>query len=208
MRNFFRQPFLPGPEGAGPIPDLELSAVGYGLGGRIGIETPNALRGFLGQRSGTRGEPRRLWSLEVTLDDATPQLLARLPDRLVEQGAKDAFVAPVQMKKGRAGFWVQVIVGEEEREGLEAWLFHNTTTLGIRRSRVERQELERRFETRETTLGPVRYKLGLLGGEIVNARAEWADIEFLAKASGRSLKEAEAAAAAAAPMAGGHPEDS
>jgi len=77
-------------------------------------------------------------------------------------------------------------------------LLRETTTLGVRSHDVRRTELARRHETVETRFGAVRIKLGLLGGEIVNASPEYDDCERLARERGAPLKDVLAAAAAAA----------
>jgi uncharacterized protein (DUF111 family) len=102
------------------------------------------------------------------------------------------------MKKGRPGTLLSVVARPELEGVLTGLLLRETTTLGVRSHDVRRTELARRHETLETHFGAVRVKLGLLGGEIVNATPEYDDCERLAHERGVPLKDVLAAAAAVA----------
>ena len=103
-------------------------------------------------------EEDTIWKLETNLDDCTGEALGHVMDRLLAAGARDVQYAPVYMKKNRPGWLVTVLCKEAERTGLEALLFRETTTIGIRRSRMERSILERQSQMAETSLGPVAVK--------------------------------------------------
>lgn len=62
------------------------------------------------------------------------------------------------MKKNRPGWLVTVLCKEAERTGLEALLFRETTTIGIRRTRMARSILKRDSRILETPLGQVTVK--------------------------------------------------
>ena len=102
--------------------------------------------------------------LETEVDDAAPQLLGPLLERLLAAGALDAYFTPVQMKKGRPGVLVTVLAPPERREAIEELLFRETTTLGVRRQEWERTELERETASVATAYGGVRVKVGRRGG--------------------------------------------
>lgn len=103
-------------------------------------------------------EEDTIWKLETNLDDCTGEALGHVMDRLLAAGARDVQYAPVYMKKNRPGWLVTVLCKERERQALEALLFAETTTIGIRRSRMERSILERQSQMAETSLGPVAVK--------------------------------------------------
>src|SRR5439155_2732101 len=63
---------------------------------------------------------------------------------LVAAGALDVQTWPVQMKKGRQGFRVEVVAPEELVERVTAALFRHSTTAGVRRWVAERATLPRR----------------------------------------------------------------
>ena len=78
----------------------------------------------------------------------------------MEAGALDVFSMAIQMKKDRPGTLVSVLARPSDVEKLEAILFDETATFGIRRTLVERSKRSRREHTVETAWGPVRGKLG------------------------------------------------
>ncbi len=105
-------------------------------------------------------------------------------------------LTPVVMKKGRPGTLMTVLARDADADALAALLLKETTTLGLRRRTEERQVLEREHIAVDTEYGPVRVKLGLLGGELVNAAAEFEDCRAAAVRSGAALKEVQRAALA------------
>ena len=170
-----------------PLPPARVQRIGYGAGTREYPRHPNLLRGLLLEVAAPR-TARRVVAIEANLDDATPQLLAAFADRALRAGARDVFTVPTVMKKGRAGHLVTVLAAEDRVEALVQLLFRETPTLGCRLTPTERVELDRRLVTVQTTLGPVRVKVGEWNGTVVNVMPEFKDLEKLAKASGRPLK--------------------
>jgi uncharacterized protein (DUF111 family) len=77
-------------------------------------------------------------------------------------------------------------------------IVRETTALGVRMSRHERLELERRFRDVTVEGHTIRVKLGLLDGEVVNLAPEHDDCARVAEALGRPVKSVWAAALTAA----------
>jgi uncharacterized protein (TIGR00299 family) protein len=179
------------------LPELRLCASGYGAGSKRWDDAPNLLRAVLGEAERSAPPSETLWQLEANLDDTTPQLLAHALAALLAAGARDAWIAPLTMKKGRPGHLLAALVDEPLRPVAEELFFRETSTLGLRAFRVERSVLERRFAEVQTPWGPVRVKLGLRGGARLNAAPEYEDCAALAQARGVPLKEVMAAALAA-----------
>jgi uncharacterized protein (DUF111 family) len=92
----------------------------------------------------------------------------------------------VQMKKGRAGFRVEVVAPEELADAVTAALFRHSTTAGIRRWGAERSTLARRQVTVE--LAPtvsVRVKvLEQPDADGVRVKPEYDDVLVAARALG------------------------
>ena len=177
------------------LPELTVLGAGYGAGSKRWGDAPNLLRATLGRRPqppAHDGEP--LFQLEANLDDLSPQLLAVALQALLDAGARDAWIAPVLMKKGRPGQVLCALAGQSARAAVEAAFFRETTTLGVRAFRAERTVLERRFAEVPTRYGPVRIKLGLLGGSELTATPEFEDCAAAARAHGVSVREVIAAA--------------
>jgi hypothetical protein len=180
----------------GPLPPLRIEKTGHGAGSRDTKGRPNVLRLIVGEEAGA-GSDGRILVLETELDDASPQLLGPLIERLLGAGAVDAFFTPVQMKKGRPGVLVTVLAPPERREAIEELLFRETTTLGVRRQEWQRTELERETATVATPYGAVRVKIGRRGTVVYNAWPEFEDCQRLAAEAGVAVKEVLAAALAA-----------
>jgi uncharacterized protein (TIGR00299 family) protein len=180
----------------GPLPMMRIEKTGHGAGGRDTPGRPNVLRLIVGDEA---AEPagERVLVLETEVDDASPQLLGPLLDRLLSTGAFDAFFTPVQMKKGRPGVLVTVLADPSRREALEELLFRETTTLGVRRQVWERSVLERETVSVDTAYGPIRVKIGRRGGVLYNAAPEFDDCQRAAGEKGVAVKETIAAALAA-----------
>ncbi|HXD97921.1 MAG TPA: nickel pincer cofactor biosynthesis protein LarC, partial [Candidatus Acidoferrum sp.] len=85
----------------GPLPPLKLEAVGHGAGTRDPHGRPNVLRVFVGDEERVPAGAQRVLVLEAEVDDMSPQLCGPLIERLLSAGALDAYLTPVQMKKGR-----------------------------------------------------------------------------------------------------------
>lgn len=184
----------------GGWPRFTPTRVGYGLGTADPKEgRPNALRMVLGdaEDAATRpGEP--LLVVEATVDDLSPELAPHLLERLLAAGARDAFLTPVVMKKGRPGVTVTALAAPDRRRAVVETLFAESTTLGVRTTEAARETLERRAVPVETPWGPVTVKLGLADdGSIVNRAPEFEDCRKLAEAGGVPLKEIYCAALAA-----------
>jgi uncharacterized protein (DUF111 family) len=93
------------------------------------------------------------------------------------------------MKKGRPGVKLTVLCDEAKRNVLEEIIFRETTTLGIRRYRVQRSVLEREIRKFDTEFGPVRIKNAQLGGKLLRSEPEYEDCKKVAKKSGVPLAE-------------------
>jgi uncharacterized protein (TIGR00299 family) protein len=132
--------------------------VGTGAGTHPGGRLPNVLRVVVGEVPGER-TPADAVLLETNLDDATGQVVARALERALEEGALDAWSVPATMKKGRPGVVVSLLAAPEDVSRLEALLFRETPTLGVRRRPVARTVLARRHVSVATPWGDVRVKV-------------------------------------------------
>lgn len=180
----------------GPWPAMTLAKVGYGVGSKDRRQgRPNLLRVASGQRSGVSGQS--VLVLEAAVDDMSPELAGHVLERLLEAGALDVFLTPVQMKKNRPGVNVTVLMEPRKRQELVAIVFSETTTLGVRVYEVQREVLERRVVGVKTRFGTVSVKLGLRGEAVLNAAPEFEDCRRIASSKGVALKEVQQAALAA-----------
>ena len=159
---------------------------GVGLGaGKKEFPRANILRAMLIEEE-PEGE---LWLLESNIDDCTGEALGYAMERLLEAGARDAFFTPIYMKKNRPAYRLSVLCDEERIREMDEILFRETTTIGVRRCRGERDTLERRFAEAETPLGTAKVKICTLPGGEETAYPEYESVKELAGKSGRSYSE-------------------
>jgi len=170
----------------GPLPPMVLRASGTGAGGRDPAELANVLRLVLGEPAQTPDGTAVV--LEANVDDLDPRLWPGVLSSLLDAGAHDAWLTPVLMKKGRPAHVLHVLCPPDRLAALQEVVLRETTTLGVRSYAVGRRVLERAWRTVEVDGRPVRVKLGLLGGEVVNAVPEWEDVAAAAAALGRPAK--------------------
>jgi uncharacterized protein (TIGR00299 family) protein len=190
----------------GPLPPFVARAVGYGAGTVAWPDRPNVLRLVLADPAplaatgpAIAGAPHdgALFVVETNLDDCPGQLVARALEALLEAGALDAWAAPLTMKKGRPGVLVGALCDGARRAAVTRVLLTETTTLGVRFHRVEREELARALHEVETPYGRVRVKVGTLDGREVGAHPEYEDCRARAAEHGVAVREVMAAALAA-----------
>ncbi len=128
-----------------------------------------------------RARPGDIVRIECDIDDATGEVLAYAAERLRAARAREVHWVPVFSKKGRPAWQLQVIAAPEDVDRLEAIIFAETTTIGIRRWSCERTVLERREETVATPWGPVRRKIVTLPDGTERSAPEYEDARAIAQ---------------------------
>ncbi|UCE59234.1 MAG: nickel pincer cofactor biosynthesis protein LarC [Phycisphaerales bacterium] len=147
----------------GQLPEMTIRAVGYGAGTREGQTCPNLLRVILGETAGG-GDTDQVAVLEANLDDVSPEVVGYCLQRLLSEGALDAYAVPIHMKKSRTGVVLTVLCDSTGVDAMERIIFAETTTFGIRRHVVQRAKLRRRHVTVDTAFGEIRMKVGQRDG--------------------------------------------
>ena len=97
--------------------------------------------------------------LETNIDDCSGEMLGFLMERLMEAGAKDVSYTPIYMKKNRPAYQVTVICRDEDADRMEDIIFEETTTIGIRKIKMERSILKRDIRTISTEFGEMKVKV-------------------------------------------------
>ncbi len=169
-------------------PEIRISSTGYGIGQKDMGEYPNVLGMWLGEIEDSL-QARPLHVIETNIDDMNPEIFPYLMDKLFELGARDIWLTPIQMKKGRPAHKLSVLASPEDQQAVIGKIMKETSTLGVRVSSVLRHEAERRVEKVDTSLGPVRVKLKLLGGNPVSLSPEYEDSAEIASRSRLPLRE-------------------
>jgi len=155
----------------------------------------DAVQSSAANRTFNTGEPAaddelhdRIVQLETNLDDCSGETLGFLMDELLQAGALDVFYIPVTAKKNRPGVLLTVLCHEADREELEGLIFRHATSIGIRRSVMERTKLERQIRTFDTPWGSAAVKYCRYQDEIY-CYPEHESVAALAHASGLGYKE-------------------
>jgi len=175
--------------GFGSIPAMTTTAVGYGAGTREGRTRPNVIRVIIGTaQAGMDRGVERLMLLETNLDDVTPQIVAYCMQRLLAEGALDAWTQPIVMKKQRTATMLSVLCRMVDVEAMERLVFRETPTLGIRRREVDRTALPRRIEAVATKFGEIRMKVAAVES-VESATPEYEDCVAAAGKHGVALRE-------------------
>jgi uncharacterized protein (TIGR00299 family) protein len=199
-------PVRPGPDGAGELVTPTGAALvrvlssgpppsrytprrsGFGAGAKDLAGRPNALRIIIADADVLAdGDVEMLIMLATDVDDMSAEHVANAADALRALGALDVTTTSVQMKKGRVGTRIEALCRLADCQRLEDALFASSTTLGVRRTPIERRAL-RREERRVTILGhEVRIKVATLPGGAHRSKPEFDDLKAVSLATGRSL---------------------
>ena len=170
------------------LPELVYEKIGRGAGAKEFPEVPNILRVYYGD-AGRFDEAKSVFIVEATVDDASPQLLAHFLERALEEGALDATLSPVVMKKNRLGTKLSLLVEAARLDLLVEAVFRETTSIGVRYYAVGRRVLDRSFESVRVDGQRIGIKTASRAGRTLNVQPEYEDLVAAARKTGRPLKE-------------------
>ncbi|MVX66801.1 nickel pincer cofactor biosynthesis protein LarC [Clostridium chromiireducens] len=159
--------------------DFSINKIAYGIGHRD-LEIPNVLRVYLGEKESSE-KIEEQYILETNIDDMNPEFYGYVEEKLFDAGALDVFKTPIFMKKGRPGIKLSLLIGEEiEKEVLDI-IFEETTSIGVRKYKVEKIMLDREFSKVQTQYGEVTIKKSFYKGNLVKYKPEYEDCKKIAK---------------------------
>ena len=168
-------------------PLMNVIKCGYGTGNK-NFESANVVKAVLGEVIDELISENVI-ELNCNVDDMSAEDMAYATKALIENGAKDAFVTPVIMKKGRSGMLLTVLCSAIDKERFVSLIFKHTSTIGIRVKETERIILNRHEETVHTKLGDVRVKYSE-GYGVKREKPEFEDLRKLAEENNISVAEA------------------
>ena len=166
---------------------FRVEKTGLGAGKRAYTERPPFLRAML-IRSEEEAPKDEAMLLQTDIDDSTGEALGYVMEQLMAAGAKDVHYSPVYMKKNRPAWELSVLCAPEETAAMEAIIFRETTTIGIRELPVRRAVLPRRELTVATPCGEAQVKCCTIG-DTVRYYPEYESVKTLAQAAGRPFSE-------------------
>jgi len=156
-----------------------IDKIGYGIGNRE-LDIPNVLRVYLGKEE-KKEEIEDQYILETNIDDMNPEFYGYVEERLFEEGALDVFKTPIIMKKGRPALKLSILVDDKREKDILDVIFKETTSIGVRKFKVEKIKLKRNFTKVQTRYGDVTIKNSYHQGKIVKFKPEYEDCKRLAK---------------------------
>jgi len=104
--------------------------------------------------------------IETNIDDMNPQYYDHVIDLLLDNGALDAYLTPVIMKKGRPGVKLSALSPQALVDEISDVILRETTSIGLRMYPVERLKLERVITDVETGYGTIRIKVVRMESDI------------------------------------------
>ncbi len=175
-------------KGFGPMPAMTVDCTGYGAGSRD-LEIPNLLRLVVGTAIDSVYLTDQVILIETNIDDMNPEILGYVTERVMEQGALDVWLTPINMKKNRIGAKLSVLASAADADSLVDIVFAETTTLGVRMQRLERRKLVREVRIVHTRYGDIKTKVSLTNGKVRHATPEYEDCKAAARREGVPLME-------------------
>ncbi len=174
----------------GGMPFMRLKKTGYGAGSKKNTKIPNALRIMAGEAETSLNEGTEdLILLSTNIDDSTPEIIGYALEELYKQKIKDVWIENIYMKKYRPAFKLNVLCSKEIEQNIIDIIFSQTSTLGIRREKVNRYCIDRSIEKVKLPYGESAVKKGIFKGKVINISPEFESCKRLAKKTGRPLKE-------------------
>ena len=162
----------------GEMPAMKVEKIGYGAGTKD-LGQPNVLRVFYGELA--NGKNGVINIIEANIDNMNPEICPYVIEKLMENGALDAYLTSIIMKKGRPAIKLSVLCEIKDTDKLCKIIFDETTTLGVRIFSAEKKKLDREIKIIKTKYGNVRVKISKLNGEIKNIMPEYEDCAKIAK---------------------------
>ena len=182
--------------GWGPQPAMTVAAVGVGAGGKDPETHANVVRILVGSGAPTGSAYETV--IEANVDDLDPRAWPHVLETLLAAGAADAWLSPIQMKKGRPAYTLHALVAQDRAEAVRAAVFAQTSTIGLREYAVAKRALPREVARVSVEGHEVAVKVARLDGRVVNVQPEWEDVVRAAAALGQPVADVLAAASAAA----------
>jgi len=171
----------------GPMPQMTVSAIGYGAGSRELKEMPNMLRVFIGDEAKVFDEDT-IAVIETNIDDMNPQNFEYIFERLFKAGARDVYTTNIMMKKSRPAFKLTVLADPQLVKDIAGVILSETTSIGLRYYHTQRYKIERKIVKTKTKYGTLSVKVSKGPDATVTISPEYDDCVKAARANRVPLK--------------------
>lgn len=170
--------------------NFSIKKIGYGIGTKDNKDVPNILRVFIGEENLTdqpMDECKDTYFLqdevevmECNIDDMNPELYEYVMEQLFANGALDVYMTPIIMKKERPGVKLNVLYAPDKGKIIREIVLMQTTTLGFRKYKVQRNMLKREFSKIKTKYGEITVKNAYYNGKIIKSKPEYEECKKIA----------------------------
>jgi uncharacterized protein (TIGR00299 family) protein len=167
-------------------PEARYGRSGFGAGSRDPEGRPNCLRAM---ECTVEAGPASLYAVQADIDDLSAEYVAVARDALMEAGAVDVALVPLQMKKGRPGVRLEALTPEAVLDAVLATLFGATSTIGARYWRVERTALPRQEHEMQWRGQRIRWKRVTLPDGSTREKPELDDVVAAARELGMTPRD-------------------
>ena len=168
-----------------PKINFQIKKAAYGIGHRD-LEIPNVLRVYLGEEVAV-SQIEEQYILETNIDDMNPEFYEYVEEKLFEIGALDVFKTPIFMKKGRPGVKLSVLITQKIEQDVLEVIFKETTSIGVRKYKVEKIMLNREFSKVKTQYGDITIKKSYYKGKLVKYKPEYEECKSIAREKNMTL---------------------
>jgi TIGR00299 family protein len=172
--------------------NFSIKRVGYGIGTKDNKDIPNILRVFIGEEKlmdESNGECKDIDTdflqdevevIECNIDDMNPEMYEYVMELLFTNGALDVYMTPIIMKKERPGVKLNVLYTSDKEDIIKKIVLMQTTTLGFRKYKVQRNMLKRELAKVKTKYGEITVKNAYYNGKIIKSKPEYEDCKRIA----------------------------
>ncbi len=173
----------------GPLQQMKIDRIAYGAGEWDIPGRPNVLRIMIGEPAAPSAyDEDTSVVVETNIDDMNPQVYDYLIEKLLAQGAQDAYLTPIIMKKGRPAVLLSVLTDKTKTESVLDAIFRETTSIGVRIVEAGRKKLVREITSVDTVYGRIRMKVSSRSGDVLTATPEYGDCKKIAEEQHVPLK--------------------
>lgn len=174
-------------------PSMKIESIGYGAGKNDFERFSNVLKIVRGKKKNDFDSDSVI-ILETNVDDVPGEIMGNLIEKIMDNGAKDAFISHGITKKGRPTNLVKIICDNENYDVISNVLIDETGTLGIRISTSDRLILPRSIHNIKLTFEgkefDIKYKVSFFQGKS-NFKIEFDDLKRISDFLKKSIRETE-----------------
>ncbi|NNE78433.1 MAG: nickel pincer cofactor biosynthesis protein LarC, partial [Pricia sp.] len=154
--------------------------------GKKNFHNPNVVRISLIEENNAKKKETYI-QLETSIDDMSPEYLGTdFQQGILDAGAVDFGISQQLMKKGRFAFLLSVILPTDKLNTVSNYLFDSTSTIGLRYYSIDRIELKRQQQKKQTEFGEIKVKRTITPTDTIKTKPEYEDIKDLAKKTDQS----------------------